>query len=40
MSEREEYYHDGWKFLNKRPTTMCLAKKEREREKKQKQKKT
>ena len=25
MGEREVYYNDGWMFLNKRPTLMCLA---------------
>ena len=27
MSEREEYCNNGWMFLNKIPTMMCLAKK-------------
>ena len=27
MSEREEYCNNGWMFLNKSPTMMCLAKK-------------
>ena len=31
MCEREEYCNDGWIFLNKRPTVMCLAKKERKK---------
>ena len=26
MREWEEYCNDGWMFLNKRPTMMCLAK--------------
>ena len=26
MSEQEEYCNDGWMFLNKHPTMMCLAK--------------
>ena len=25
MSEREEYYNDGWMFLNKRPTVTLLG---------------
>ena len=34
MREREEYCNDGWMFLNKSPTMMCLAKKAEKRKKK------
>ena len=31
MYEREKYCNDGWIFLNKSPTMMCLAKKRKEK---------
>ena len=34
MREWEEYCNDGWMFLNKRPTMMCLAKKKKKKRKK------
>ena len=32
MREWEEYCNDGWMFLNKRPTMMCLAKKKKKKQ--------
>jgi len=34
MSGREVYYNDGWVFINKRPTAMCLATLKKKEEKK------
>ena len=33
MSEQEEYCTDGWMFLNKHPTMMCLAKNKKQKQK-------
>ena len=35
MREQEEYCNDGWMFLNKCPTRMCMAKVEKKEEKKE-----
>ena len=35
MHEREKYCNDGWMFLNKSPTMMCLATKKKKKKKKE-----
>ena len=39
MSEREEYCDDGWMFLNKLPTMMCLTKRKKENKKEKEKRK-